>query len=1028
MKNHTPGSAYKLKRTALAVMLGACLAHGGVAMAQSTSGDIVGAVAGAVGAKVQIKSLNSGISRETVIGSDGRFRAASLPTGQYEVTVDGKTTTVTVVAGQAATAQFVDATSLDTITVKGSGPNGIDLSSVETRTTFTAEKLNALPVSRDVTSVSLLTPGTASSSNYFGPASFGGASAAENSYYINGFNVTNLYDSLSFSEVPFQAIDQLDVQTGGYGARYGFSTGGVTSVNVKSGTNEVKAGVSYTWVPSGLREQPDPVRLKDGTIFRSYDQNESSSNNLSFWAGGPIIKDKLFFFALGSFANSDSTSYGARGNGYSTSPTAAYTKSLSTTASDYSSKQPYWLLKLDWYLNDNNHIEYTGFDNTRKGTYHNYKALYSDTSLDATLSKTDFTGNEYLKNGGKTNILKWTSYLTDTLTMSLQYGQMKNTNSDYTTNPAGVETKYAGNINEGPSCPYVVDYRPTSSTFGQNIGCATVQTVDIFGGTNQRDAGRIDFEWQLGDHKVSFGYSDERWKSRQGSVQDLYYVSTSDYLLDTAASDDIYEHVYYATGGKVQVNQKSWYLEDNWNITDSFMLYLGIRNDSFENKNSNGVAFVKQDNIWQPRLGFTWDVTGDGDSKLYGSLGRYSLPIAANVALRAASASYYTDFVYGYDGTLDPVTKVPNGAVSYENGAYDQVYNGEDGSVPNPKAVASKGLKPYTQDELILGFQKRLVSDNSFLNDWTVGIKGTYRKVHNAIDDTCDARALYNAGIAAGNSMSNWADEWTVPGGIPGCFIYNPGSSLTITTDLNVDGNVQTVTVPGSALGPKAKREYKAVTLSADKQTDKWYVSASYTWSKLTGNLEGLVKSTNGQDDTGTTSDFDFAEIMTGADGYLFNDHRHSFKVFGSYSFSPEWEVGLNVLAQSGSPISCLGGGLGSFGTQYGYTGVFHVCDPGTILTGPNRASDDVVSKVGSAGRTPWIITVSPNVVYKPSWAPGLRMNIDVMNLFNNIKPTQVYETNFAYANATYRNYYNYGQAKYYSTPRYVRFQVQYDW
>lgn len=1024
--------ARKLKRTALAMVLSAVV---GTALAQSTSGDIVGTTTAAE--KVQVKNLNSGATREAIISADGKFRVSSLPTGDYEVnTIEGgnvvSTTRVRVVAGQATTATFnaasgEGATSLDKITVLGQSPNQIDLSSIVTRTTFTADQLNSLPVSRDITSVSLLTPGTAASSNYFGPASFGGASAAENSYYVNGFNVTNLYDSLSFSEVPFQAIDQLDVQTGGYGARYGFSTGGVTSVNVKRGTNELKAGISYTFVPNSLREQPDPVKLKDGSIFRSYDQNESSSKNLSFWAGGPIIQDKLFFFALGSFANSDTTSYGARGNGYAVNQNP-YTKSGSTTSYDYTSRQPYWLAKLDWYINDNNHVEYTGFDNTRKQVYNNYNAAYDGLETNASINRTAFTGKEYMENGGHTDILKWTSYLRDNLTMSLQYGRMDNTNSNYTTDPNGVANKYNGDVESFPTCPYVIEYRPGMPGFGSQIGCATASTVDIFGGSNKRNAGRIDFDWQLGDHKIAFGYSDERWKSRQGTIQDVIYVTKSDYFLDTATSDDIYYRIKFATGGNVQVNQKSWYLEDNWNITDNFMLYAGIRNDSFENLNSDGVAFVKQDNIWQPRLGFTWDLAGNGDSKLYGSLGRYSLPIAANVALRAASASYYTESYFGYNGTLDPVTKMPQGGYSYDNGSYDLVNNGANGSVPDPKAVADSGLKPYTQDELILGYQQRLTSDIAFFNDWTVGIKATYRKVNNAIDDTCDSRALYNAGVKAGLDMSSWDSEWAVPGGIPGCFMYNPGSDLTLTTDVNVDGTVETVTIPGADLGPKAKRDYKAVTLSADKMTDRWYVSASYTWSKLTGNLEGLVKSTNGQDDTGTTSDFDFKEIMYGANGYLFNDHRHSFKVFGSYSFTPELEIGFNLLAQSGSPKSCLGGGNNSFGVQYAYTGVYHVCDQGAVTSGPDRADDDVISPVGSAGRTPWVVTFSPSLVYKPRWAEGLRLNVDVMNLFNNIKPTQVYETSFSYPNTSQtRNYYNYGAAKYFSSPRYVRFQVQYD-
>lgn len=1031
-----------LKRTALAVFLGACLAQGAV-QAQSTAGDIVGTVPAATAGTITLKSVATGLTRQYTADSSGRFRMSSLPTGAYDLTLsDGTTTRVNVVAGQTATASFgaaasgASAGSLDTIVVLGQAVNSIDLTSTETRTTFTANQLNTLPVPQNVTSVSLLTPGTASSSSYFGNASFGGASSAENSYYVNGFNVTNLYDSLSFTEVPYQAIDQLDVQTGGYGARYGFSTGGVTSVNVKRGTNEFKGGVNYTFVPGSLREQPDPVRLKDGSIWRSYDNNSSSSSDASVWFGGPIVKDKLFFFFLGEYSKSDSTSFGSRGSGYSTAPGAPYTTTLNTTASDYTSNQPYYLLKLDWFINDNNHLEYTGFDNTQKSHYDNFDAVYSSTDINADVSKADFTGSEYLKNGGHTNILKWTSYLTDNFTMALQYGEMKNVNEDYAVNPSGVVNTYNGDIDSSPSCPYVLDYRPTSDAYGTPIGCDAVGSIGIANGKNERTGGRIDFDWQLGKHDLSFGYSDEVWKSTQGSIADTYYISTADYWIDPSLpADNIYEHLKFATGGSIKIDQRSWYVEDNWNITDNFMLYLGIRNDSFTNKNSTGDTFVSQDNIWQPRLGFTWDVLGNGNSKLYATLGRYSLPIAANVALRAASRSYYTDYYYSYDGTLDPVTAVPNGGTSYAGGIYDQVYNGEDGSVPNAAAVATKNLKPYTQDELIVGYQQNIVSDNAFLNDWQLGVKATYRRVVDAIDDTCDARAVYNAAVAAGYDVSNWPDEWTVPGGIPGCFMYNPGDDLNLSTDVNVDGHVVDIHVPAAALGPKAKRDYTALTLSADKVTEKYNISASYTWSRLNGNLEGLVKSTNGQDDTGTTSDFDFKELMYGADGALFNDHTHSFKLYGSYKFTPEWEMGLNMVAQSGSPISCLGGGWGSFGTEYGYTGVFHVCDPGAnnVINGPtgtnlDRSDDDVVSKVGSYGRTPWLITVSPNITYRPNWAKGLTMQMSVLNLFNRVEATQVYETNFAYRpTAGYRDYYNFGQPKFFNTPRYVRFTIQYD-
>ena len=167
------------------------------------------------------------------------------------------------------------------MTVSANAIPPIDVSSSETRTTFSASQLNALPVPRDIVSVATLAPGVVKGNGAFGNLpSFGGSSVAENSYYVNGFNVTNLYNNLSFGEVPFQAIDQLDVQSGGYGAQYGLSTGGVTSVNIKRGTNEWKGGVSWTTAPNWARANSPNVMRANGTTFREYDKNSKDQRHL----------------------------------------------------------------------------------------------------------------------------------------------------------------------------------------------------------------------------------------------------------------------------------------------------------------------------------------------------------------------------------------------------------------------------------------------------------------------------------------------------------------------------------------------------------------------------------------------------------------------------------------------------------------------------------------------------------------------------------------------------------------------------
>ena len=82
----------------------------------------------------------------------------------------------------------------------------------------------------------------AATPRYGGGASFGGGGASENAYYINGFPVTNPLTQLGASELPFGAIAQAQVLTGGFGAEFGRSVGGVVNITTKSGTNNWEAG------------------------------------------------------------------------------------------------------------------------------------------------------------------------------------------------------------------------------------------------------------------------------------------------------------------------------------------------------------------------------------------------------------------------------------------------------------------------------------------------------------------------------------------------------------------------------------------------------------------------------------------------------------------------------------------------------------------------------------------------------------------------------------------------------------------
>ena len=182
-----------LTKTTLSVALYACVSMG-VHAQSNTSGAIAGRAN--AGDTITISNASTGFSRTVTVGSDGQFRFSALPTGQYTVTSSGGgSRTVAVNVGTAANADFATsaggggggATTLDAVQVVGSGfINPIDVTSVESNTILTAEQIAKIPVPRDTTSVALLAPGTVRGDAAFGNlASFGGASVAENQYFIN---------------------------------------------------------------------------------------------------------------------------------------------------------------------------------------------------------------------------------------------------------------------------------------------------------------------------------------------------------------------------------------------------------------------------------------------------------------------------------------------------------------------------------------------------------------------------------------------------------------------------------------------------------------------------------------------------------------------------------------------------------------------------------------------------------------------------------------------------------------------------
>jgi hypothetical protein len=990
----------------LGIALGACLSSMVLpAVAANTDGTIVGH--SIAGAQVTVRNPETGFERTVTADAEGNYRLPFLPVGNYvlQASKDGASlggpVNVTVTLGNATTVDVgttpAGPSTLEAVQVTGSRViNMVDVTSTESATNISAAELDRLPVARDAQSVAQLAPGVVSGS--FGGISFGGSSVAENAMYIDGLNVTDFYKRIGFSTIPFSFFKEFQVKTGGYSVEFGRTTGGVVNAVTKSGTNDFHAGVEWVWQPSGLQADGEDRYNPDGSKV-SYRYDSTASRSLDVHASGPIVKDHLFFYGIYEARDYDQVRV-----------TDDESQLFHLKADD-----PFWGARLDWQINDRHSLELMGFSDKNESVEGNY-------AFDPLVGRAGAFNTATVSEAGGTNYLAaYTGYLTDDLSLRLMYG--------------GNQRHRASNDLNYAACNAVQDRR----IFGQpQVGCA--KSPSVIDDVDTRKEARADFEWTLGDHLLRFGIDREK--------------NTSDYQSFYAGPDRLYYQIYNVpssgtvngvpipTGavGYIRTRQQedlgtfetlnsAYYIEDNWSVTPNFLLNLGVRVEGFDNKAADGGTYIKIDNMLAPRLGFSWDVKGDARSKIFGNVGRYFLPVANVINIKQAGPflderhfyAFYGDFQnLDYNGQpyLFPVLGPELGTVDNSQG---------DGTIPDPRATVDQDIDPVYQDELILGYQSML-SDK-----WSWGVRGIYRKLHNAIDDM---EITYNGFCEV--------DEFV---------IANPSKKLTYFTDTDCDGvNDSYVTIDTSKEGwalydddgnfvgqrgwVKPRRTYKALEFVLDRAWDeKWSFNASYTLAYGYGNAEGPVNSDTGFDDTGRTEAFDNPFVNLGGYGALPNDRRHQFKFRGMYAFNRNWQVGATLDAQSGAPINGFG-----VGNPYDATDFFsfYVC---VEHCGVNPATGDdylpservyELSPRGGYGRLPWTFDLNASISYlRDIGRSKLRVDFVVFNLLDQRHLTSVDETRQDTIGDSTGPLYNtnpfflYGTS--YQNPRYAQLKVSLD-
>ncbi|MFN6982169.1 MAG: TonB-dependent receptor domain-containing protein [Brevundimonas sp.] len=923
------------------------------------------------GATVTLRSNAQGFQRTVTTGASGEFRLPALPQGSYEISISASnynaltdsvtvggdgTTSVTLVVGA------VDAATVDEIVVVGVRQAVSAFDATTTGLSVNVEELAArTPIARSASAVALLAPGVVAGDSAFGDTiSIGGSSAGENTYFVNGLNITKFRDFTGSSTIPFEFLRTVETKTGGYSAEFGRGTGGVLNQTTKSGGNEWKFGVTSYWESNDLRSNSPDTYLATNSL------DERESSDVVIEAGGPIIPNRLFAYGIYDFRDRS----------------GADTSATNGRRTEYENDSPFYGGKVDFLVTDDHRIEATYWTDEIEQTAETF--LADGTSI----------GQSLTEQGGENYIVRYTGVWTDWLTTSLAYGV-----NEY--------NEYSGSPND--NCPLVQNIIGGAAT---NEGCWLVSQPSV--NEDSREILRFDVDLYanlFGEHHFRFGVDNEKLESRQT----LDYTGTGfDYSrpgacfndeLNICSTGQVTDGIYYryqnlgstnpaalptvriqayANNGEFTSEQNAYYIQDSWEVTDQLTLNLGLRYESFTNANAAGENFLELKDQLSPRLGFTYDVLGDRTSKLFGFYGRYYLPVATNTNMRLAGQEFFirdfwtlnTSGVAGdanadgrYDADLSPVLL---NLISTQNLA--------DGDVATTAAAVDQNIDPMYVDEFILGYEQQLP-----WSGWSAGLTVQYRELGTAIDDVAiDAAVL---AYCADEGIAGCGDVWT---GFHQYVLTNPGEDMVITlngsdlaqTSVGAGATDRVVNLTAADLNyPTPDRTYIGAEVMVEKDFDGiWGARFSYLWSENKGNYEGALKSDNGQTDPGLSQDFDQPGLVDGAYGFLPNHREHQFKAFGSWQATRDLIVGANVLIASPRKFGCQGlHPTDEFAQAYGAASWF--CD----LNGDGVQES---TPRGSQFESNWLKQVDLTFAYNVPFSfgrfgEGVTLRADIFNVFN---------------------------------------------
>ena len=801
---------------------------GVTAFAQLTTSSLNGLVADAsgepvIGAAVIATHTESGTSYATVTNNEGRYYINGMRAGgpyKVEVSCLGyRTVAFTDVTLQLAESLSLnakledDAQMLSEAIVISDATSKFAAEKTGAATNISNRQIAGLPtVSRSITDVTRLSP-------YGGNGmSFAGADGRTANFTVDGANFNNNFGLSSNlpgggSPISIDAIEELQVVISPYDVRQTNFIGGGVNAITKSGTNTFK-GSAYIY---HRNENMRGDTVEGETVAGARDKDRNTT--YGFTLGGPIVKNKLFFFA--NFEYSKIPTVANRWRGSTDGVGNADANISRTTLEDlekvskhlkdkYGYETGSWtdfpanesnmkvLARLDWNINDKNHLALR-YNYTLNKAWNAPNSSSMDGGTRSAYGRTSLYGMSYANS----------MYSMDNVVHSLSL-DLNSRISDNLSNQFLATLSLLNDVRGTDSSDFpFIDIRNDDGSAPMPYISAGYELFTWNNAVHNTHIGiKDDITWYGGKHKVTAGINYEYQMADNSYMRNgtgyYRYLSLDDFLNERAPEVVCLTYGYDGEenpAARVQFHKLGLYAQDEWQANENFKLTYGVRFDGlfFDNKDlmtnnailalNYGVAHDAQNpdehvdgcrhidtGKWpnsnisvSPRVGFVWDVLGDKSLKFRGGTGLFSgrLPLVFFTNMPSNSGMVQYQAILGPKGDQVDMSqfagKILNRKELYNKLVelgYPTTIKPEDGTLPSAiSAVDPKFKMPQV-------WKTSLAIDYAFPTSFPFSVS---------------AEAIYNKTVN-GVCLTDWnvkpVDGFTRFNGVDNRPIYQKGNYL----------------------------------------------------------------------------------------------------------------------------------------------------------------------------------------------------------------------------------------------------------